>query len=217
MFFSPCQNPAPSYSAQQDAKPWCCQASFQLPKEKELIKRAKEAWRQAQSPWIQYPPAGPLASEQLLLCPAQGASCKLCCSWSALPESCRIDPSQGTPQPVLVSPLFFKNSFPQCQLPISTLLLSHTQEKSLTLCLSCLSARQREAHLKSSFLPPFHTLLGQKTEKTVGFQYKYFKHCTGCSPVALLGQRHLHHRRGSARKPASLCWLCCCSVSTCTR
>lgn len=78
MFFCPCQNPAPSYSAQQDAKPWCCQASSQLPKEKELIKGIKELRCQApfpaQSWWIQCLPAGRGSSERLLLCPSHGQS-----------------------------------------------------------------------------------------------------------------------------------------------
>lgn len=88
MFFCPCQNPAPSYSTQQDVKPWFCQVSFQLPKEKELIKRGKEPKYQApfpaQSLRIQYPPAGPVGSEQLLFCPSWGESRGLCCSRSTL-------------------------------------------------------------------------------------------------------------------------------------
>lgn len=67
------------------------------------------------------------------------------------------------------------------------------KEKSLMLCLSCPSACQWTAALKSSFWPLFRTLqlkhfLCKKWEEIVGFQYQYLKHHMGHSPIVLLGQ-----------------------------
>lgn len=119
MFFCACQNPAPSYPAHQDAEPWCCQAPFQLPKEKELIKRVEEPRCQAPFPAqscgynTRWPDPWALSSSCSAHPRARAVGSAVpgphyCCLSYPTSESCRIDPSQGTPRPVLFRPLYFK-------------------------------------------------------------------------------------------------------------